>query len=82
MCAYWYDTCPFCHQGRLFVYKNITGNNLYLHCEECERGWLTPEDILEKGKGFLTILEEFDAVEASSSDIKNYGWNKYALHEE
>lgn len=82
MCTYWYDICPFCHQGRLFVYKNISNNNLYLHCEECERGWLRPEDTLENNNGFLTILEEFDAIEASFIDIKNYGWSKYALHEE
>jgi uncharacterized protein (DUF983 family) len=36
---YWYNVCPFCNQGRLFVFKNLKTNKLYLHCEECERGY-------------------------------------------
>jgi uncharacterized protein (DUF983 family) len=70
---FWYKTCPFCGQGRLFVYKNIDSNKLYLHCEECETGYNDPER-LDKDHSFLTLLEDFNAIEASQEDILQSDW--------
>jgi hypothetical protein len=70
---YWYKSCPFCNQGRLFVFKNLDNNKLYLHCEECERGYEDPAKI-ESTHSFLTLSENFEAVAATDDDIKNAGW--------
>lgn len=77
MNIFFYKECPACHQGRLFVFKDITNNRLYLHCEECEMGWLTPDEVDENASGFLTLLDDFDAIEATSDDLKNFKWDKY-----
>ena len=70
---YWFKTCPFCNQGRLFIYKNITDSKLYLHCEECERGYYDPQKI-DAEHSFLTLSEDFDAVVATADDVKTMGW--------
>lgn len=79
---YWYVICSFCQQGRLFVFKNTTDNNLYLHCEECERGWLNPDEVDDDNESFLTLVQKFEATEANGDDIEKYGWQKYPLHKE
>jgi hypothetical protein len=70
----WYKTCPFCHQGRLFVFKNYSKNKLYLHCEECERGYDDP-DQLNVENSFLTLSQDFETVEASEDDLRKYNWS-------
>ncbi|WP_415891600.1 hypothetical protein ACMXYN_09485 [Neptuniibacter sp. PT8_73] len=75
---YWYENCPNCNQGRLIVTEDITNNRLYLHCEECEMGWLDPERANEVEFGFLTLLEEFETVNPDLATINRYGWNQYA----
>ncbi len=76
----WYKTCPFCdHRGRLFVYKNTTHDKLYLHCEECERGYYDLEKI-NKENSFLTLTEDFEAIEATFDDIKKFNWEKYSFN--
>ena len=70
---FWYKTCPFCGQGRLFVFKNIDRNKLYLHCEECETGYYDLEK-LDKEHSFLTLLEDFKSIEASQDDILKSKW--------
>lgn len=69
---YWLKQCPFCNQGRLFVYKNLNKNVLYLHCEECERGYYDFVNV-EKINSFLTLTDDFDATIATAEDIKNFG---------
>jgi hypothetical protein len=76
---YWYKTCPFCNQGRLFVFKNLDINKLYFHCEECERGYYNP-NLLDKEHAFLTITEDFEAIEATKEDIIDAQWDKLGLH--
>lgn len=76
---YWYQECPKCHQGRLFIFKDLNRNELYLHCEECETGWRDPNK-LDLEHSFLTILEDFEAKEASQEDINQYGWQKFAIN--
>lgn len=80
---FWYKTCPCCKQGRLFIFKNLNLNKLYLHCEECERGYYDPNKINIENS-FLTLQEEFDAIEATHEDIKHNNWNDLdinVLHE-
>jgi len=62
--------CPICEQGRLFVTEDITNQRLYLHCEECECGWLNPEE-LTKGKSFLAINPDFEERIPSKETIEN-----------
>jgi len=76
--AFWYKICPFCNQGRLFVFKNLDSNKLYFHCEECERGYYGEKKI-NKQDSFLTLLENFDSVIASKDDIVQFGWNTLDL---
>ncbi|GKX52731.1 hypothetical protein [Budvicia aquatica] len=80
MDIYWYKNCPNCNQGRLFVFDDITNKRLYLHCEECEMGWISPDDVDRNINKFLTLLEDFEAVEATYNQIRNYGWNKYKFN--
>lgn len=75
----WYKTCPFCNQGRLFVFKNLNINKLYLHCEECERGYYDPNQINIENS-FLTLQEDFEAVEATWDDIKEHKWDELQIN--
>ncbi|ASA54582.1 hypothetical protein RND59_13360 [Vibrio ruber] len=75
---YWFCECSNCHQGRLIITEDITNNRLYLHCEECEYGWLNPLDTDDIEKGFLTLLEEFETRNPSIEDIGQYNWLDYA----
>lgn len=75
---YWYNTCPACNQGRLIITKNITASTLYLHCEECEQGWPTPNDVDLKINNFLTLLEDYETEIPSLEEISNYGWKEFA----
>jgi hypothetical protein len=72
---FWLTTCPNCHhQGRLIVMNDLTRNRLYLHCEECESGWVDPEQVSDPTARFLTLDEEFDAEPATEADLRRYGW--------
>jgi hypothetical protein len=75
---YWYDECVNCHQGRLILTEDTTNKRIYLHCEECERGWLTTLEASDKSKGFLTLNENFEAENPSFETIKKYGWEAAA----
>jgi len=72
-------TCPACNQGRLFIYKNLDKNVLYLHCEECERGYYDPQHI-DVGNSFLTLLFDFDSVEATIEDLKENNWQDLPIN--
>lgn len=76
----WYTTCRFCQQGRLYLFKNLTTQQLYLHCEECERGFENPER-LEVADSFLTLTREYEATAATWDDIRAAGWEGYAIHQ-
>jgi formate dehydrogenase maturation protein FdhE len=81
MNRYWFTTCPNCNrQGRLFVMKNLSSGQLYLHCEECESGWNAPEQVGDMAAKFLTLDIEFDAELATWDDIVNAGWEHYAVN--
>jgi hypothetical protein len=77
---FWYHECPFCHQGRLLIAKDVTHDSLYLHCEECERGWRDPEHADDPKASFLTLNEDFEGSFPDESEIDRMGWTKYKLH--
>lgn len=45
--------CPSCRNGRLFLFRESETGDVYGHCEECEQGYRSPEEI-EGKSGFLT----------------------------
>lgn len=75
---FWYRICPNCNQGRLFIFKNVNANKLYLHCEECETGYYDPSH-LDKEHSFLTLNEDFESVIATMDDVKMYGWGQLQI---
>lgn len=78
---YWYKQCPICEgQGRLLILRDMTRNRMYLHCEECEWGWIDPEKADNPEAAFLTLDEEFESEVPTLEQIQQYGWGKYALH--
>lgn len=78
---FWYKTCPSCNgQGRLIITSDITNDRLYLHCEECEMGWINPKDVDDVKKGFLTLDEDFETENPTYEKILQYGWQEYAVH--
>ncbi|NUP11265.1 MAG: hypothetical protein HOW73_34905 [Polyangiaceae bacterium] len=70
---YWYTDCPKCNQGRLILMKNLSSNTFHVHCEECETGYRTPEDVA-KNRGFLTLEEEFEAEPVKEPDTVIASW--------
>jgi hypothetical protein len=83
MTSSWYKECPRCSLGgggRLFIYEDATNRRLYLHCDECEWGWLHPEQVAAPDAGFLTLNETSDAHPATPEAIERFGWSHYALH--
>ncbi|HXO42199.1 MAG TPA: hypothetical protein VN999_12160 [Thermoanaerobaculia bacterium] len=78
---YWYKQCPICEgQGRLLILRDVTHDRLYLHCDECEWGWLDPELVDDVSAAFLTLDEEFNSEAPTLEEIQRYGWERYALH--
>ncbi|MCC5850392.1 MAG: hypothetical protein JJU29_20080 [Verrucomicrobia bacterium] len=78
---FWYRLCPHCSgQGRLLITEDLTNERLYLHCEECDWGWIDPAMAHDVSKGFLTILEDFETKNPTFETIRSFGWEKYALH--
>jgi hypothetical protein len=71
---YWAEICPVCKEGQLVFQRNITNNRIYVHCGECEMGWAAPKDLLSEGKGFLVLLEDFEALDPSLDEIKISIW--------
>jgi hypothetical protein len=77
---YWYRICPRCKQGGLVITEDITHNRLYLHCNECEIGFIHPEESDDVSKGFETYKEDFDTRIPSLDRIREFGWSAYAKH--
>lgn len=77
---FWYANCPRCQQGRLVIIEDVTNDRLYLHCEECEMGWLDPATAYDAANGFLTLLENFNTRNPDLDTIKKRGWEKIAKY--
>ncbi|MDD1796272.1 hypothetical protein L4D06_23780 [Enterovibrio makurazakiensis] len=77
---YWYSQCVNCNQGRLILTEDTTNKRMYLHCEECERGWLNPQEAHDNSKGFLALEEDFETDNPNIETITIYGWKSIAMH--
>jgi hypothetical protein len=75
MARYWYQTCPACATGRLFVERRHDTAQLFLECEQCCTSWNTPEDLERPGFSGIQIISDY----ASSEDVRKAGWSKYPL---
>jgi hypothetical protein len=71
--------CPLCAQGRLLLFRNSETGDIYGHCEECEQGYLTPEELEAAGGGFLTTLSDDAAEWASAEEIGRSVWANYRV---
>ena len=60
--------------------KNLSAEQLYLHCEECEDGWHNPHQVDDLAAGFLTLLQDFEAEPATWEEIEKAGWQQYATN--
>jgi hypothetical protein len=73
---FWFKICPFCRQGRLFIYRKLNKDQLYFHCEECEREYYHPENI-DMEHAVLNLSEDKTTIEATEADLNRFGWGKY-----
>lgn len=71
-------SCPSCHNGRLFLFRESDTGDVYGHCEECEQGYRTPAEI-ESNSGFLTLLNDADADWATEAEISRSVWANYRV---
>lgn len=71
--------CPICRQGRLFLFRNATTGDIYGHCEECEHGFLSPDDLEAEQGGFLTLLIDDDADWATEEEVRRSVWVNFKL---
>lgn len=78
MSRFWYENCPVCDQGRVFVQRKTSSRDLFLECEECYTGWNNPHDLSDADSGFLSI--EVASVDASADDIIAAGWGEHSFH--
>ncbi len=65
--------CPSCRQGRLFLYRKVITGLIYGHCEECEWGYSSPDE-LAAGRGFLTLFDPDEAEAANHAQIRRSPW--------
>lgn len=78
MAHYHVGTCPCCRNGRLFLFREADTGDVYGHCEECEQGFRSPQEIEANG-GFLTLLNPSDADWATDAEISRSVWANYTL---
>ncbi len=78
MIQYHVGNCPTCRNGRLFLFRVTDTGDVYGHCEECEQGFRSPEEI-EANSGFLTLLNQSDADWAIDEEIGRSVWANYSI---
>ncbi|MGJ7562742.1 hypothetical protein ACSFBM_02670 [Variovorax sp. GB1R11] len=71
------STCANCRQGRLLFQNDTTNERVYVHCEECEWGWLHPEGLGDVAQGFLTLLSDFESTDATLEDVQRSEWRDH-----
>jgi|GEM_PF-538085 len=74
---YWTANCAMCNQGRLILQNDITNHRIYAHCEECEYGWLEPEELNDLDKGFLTLAGDYQTADPSWEEIQQSQWRDH-----
>lgn len=78
MAKYHVGNCPSCRNGRLFLFHEVDTGDVYGHCEECEQGFRSPDEV-ETNSGFLTLLNESDADWATEAEIGRSVWANYKI---
>ncbi len=78
MTTYHVGNCPACRNGRLFLFRETDTGDVYGHCEECEQGFRSPDEI-DANSGFPTLLNPSDAQWATAEDIGRSVWANYTL---
>ncbi len=68
--------CEVCDQGWVEVVKELKMGKLFLCCSECETEWIDFKS-LKNGGGFQDVFGK--CIEASSSEIKEKGWDKFLI---
>jgi hypothetical protein len=76
---YWYQVCPVCEEGRLFVRKIAEPEKLFLLCEECESAWSLPGEVDKRTGNFA--FQGNKIVFADEDAIRVAGWTNVQLHE-
>ncbi len=79
MTKYRYKVCSRCQQDALYVMQRHDTGQLFLHCEECEWAWDTPEDARSVEKGYLGL--DIDGTYAGTDAITKAGWAGYNLEQ-
>ena len=70
--------CPLCRQGRLFLFRSVENGQVYAHCEECEQGYRSPDE-LQYECGFPTLADDGAADWASEDDVGSSVWAGYKV---
>jgi hypothetical protein len=78
MTTYHVGNCPACRNGRLFLFRETDTGDVYGHCEECEQGFRSPDEI-DANSGFLTLLNPSGAEWATAEDIGRSVWANYEI---
>lgn len=73
--------CPSCRQGWLILQRNLTSQDIYAHCEECEMGFITPDDLMPPLNGFLTVLDKYnyETENPTKEDISHTVWANFIV---
>ena len=56
------------------IRDSITNARVYVHCEECEWGWLHPEGLGDVAQGFLTLLSDYETTDPTREEIERSEW--------
>ena len=69
--------CPSCRQGWLILQRNLSSEDIYAHCEECEQGFITPGDLV------LTVLDKYDyeTENPTREEISRTVWANFIVKE-
>ncbi|WP_439618329.1 hypothetical protein [Shinella sp.] len=78
MTTYHVGNCRKCRNGRLFLFCEADSGDVYGHCEECEQGFRSPDEI-DASSGFLTLLNPSEAEWATAEEIGRSVWANYRL---
>lgn len=67
--------CPVCAQGWVQIVKDVTTQDLFVCCSECETEWKSPNDIDKKNSG--THGTHGKISEPLSEEINQKGWASF-----
>lgn len=71
--------CPLCRQGRLMLFRNTASDDVYGHCEECEQGYLSPDELEGRTGGVLTLQSDEEAEWATAEEVRRSVWANYRI---